>query len=101
VCLSQDRRRDLSGVRPAIHTLISDVSLRQNCLWISTKSSCTSVNDLSRERRPSPDEDRTVLGAVKALAALDPSGYGRDAASAQLEGRTYVMADATSTSFRR
>ena len=34
-----------------------------------------------------------MLGAVKALAALDPTGYGLDAASAQLEGRTYVMAD--------
>ena len=34
-----------------------------------------------------------MLGAVKALAALDPLGYGLDSACAQLEGRTYVMAD--------
>jgi hypothetical protein len=34
-----------------------------------------------------------VLDVVKALAALDPAGCGLDAASAQLEGRTYVMAD--------
>jgi hypothetical protein len=34
-----------------------------------------------------------VLGGVKALAALDPAGCGLDAACAQLEGRTYVMAD--------
>ena len=34
-----------------------------------------------------------MLGIVKALAALDPAGCGLDAASAQLEGRTYVMAD--------
>jgi hypothetical protein len=34
-----------------------------------------------------------VLVAVKALAALDPAGYGLDGACAQLEGRIYVMAD--------
>jgi hypothetical protein len=32
-----------------------------------------------------------VLGAVKALAALDPTGYGLDGACAQLAGRIYVM----------
>jgi len=30
---------------------------------------------------------------VKALAALDPAGFGLDDACAQLEGSTYVMAD--------
>ena len=34
-----------------------------------------------------------MLVAVKALASLDPAGCGLDAACAQLEGRTYVMAD--------
>lgn len=34
-----------------------------------------------------------MLDVVKALAALDPTGRGLDGASAQLEGRTYVMAD--------
>jgi hypothetical protein len=31
------------------------------------------------------DQDRAVLVAVKALAALDPAGFGLDATSAQLE----------------
>jgi hypothetical protein len=35
--------------------------------------------------RPSHDQDRSVLGVVKALAARDPTGFGLDAASAQLE----------------
>ena len=30
---------------------------------------------------------------VKALAALDPAGFGLDDACAQLEGSTYVMAE--------
>jgi hypothetical protein len=34
-----------------------------------------------------------VLGLVKALATLDPSGFGLDDACAQLEGSTYVMAE--------
>ena len=33
-----------------------------------------------------------MLAVVKALASLDPAGCGLDAACAQLEGRTYVMA---------
>ena len=33
-----------------------------------------------------------MLDVVKALAALDPSGFGLDDACAQLEGSTYVMA---------
>ena len=32
-------------------------------------------------------------GVVKALAALDPAGFGLDGACAQLESSTYVMAD--------
>ena len=36
---------------------------------------------------------RAVLDVVKALAALDPAGFGLDDACAQLEGSTYVMAD--------
>ena len=34
-----------------------------------------------------------MLDDVKALAALDPAGFGLDDALAQLEGSTYVMAD--------
>jgi hypothetical protein len=34
-----------------------------------------------------------VLDVVKALAALDPAGFGLDDPCAQLEGRTYVMAE--------
>lgn len=34
-----------------------------------------------------------MLDVVKALPTLDPVGCGLDAASAQREGRTYVMAD--------
>jgi hypothetical protein len=34
-----------------------------------------------------------VLGAVKALAALDPAGFGLDDACAQLESSTYVTAN--------
>jgi hypothetical protein len=34
-----------------------------------------------------------VLGLVKALATLDPSGFGLDDACAQLESSTYVMAE--------
>jgi hypothetical protein len=34
-----------------------------------------------------------VLDVVKALAALDPAGFGLDDACAQLESSTYVMAD--------
>jgi hypothetical protein len=49
------------------------------------------LDDLGRNR-PSHDQDRAVLSVVKALAALDPAGCGLDGASAQLEGRTYVMA---------
>jgi hypothetical protein len=37
--------------------------------------------------------NRAVLDAVKALAALEPSGSGLDGAFAQLERRTYVTAD--------
>ena len=43
--------------------------------------------------RPSHDQRRAVLGIVKALAALDPAGFGLDDACAQLEGSTYVMAE--------
>ena len=34
-----------------------------------------------------------MLGIVKALATLDPSGFGLDDACAQLEGSTYVMSE--------
>ena len=47
----------------------------------------------TRLRRPSHDQRRAVLDVVKALAALDPAGFGLDDACAQLEGSTYVMAD--------
>ena len=44
-------------------------------------------------RRPSHDQRRAVLNVVKALAALDPAGFGLDDACAQLEGSTYVMGE--------
>jgi len=34
-----------------------------------------------------------VLDVGKALAVLDPAGFGLDDACAQLEGSTYVMAE--------
>jgi len=43
--------------------------------------------------RPSHAQRRAVLDVVKALAALDPAGFGLDDACAQLEGSTYVMAE--------
>ena len=51
-------------------------------------------------RRPSHDQRRAVLDVVKALAALDPAGFGLDDACAQLEGSTYVMAEEARRSFR-
>jgi hypothetical protein len=66
---------------------------RANALQIHRGTRCT-FNDHSRQQiGHHQDQDRAVLGVIKALAALDPSGCGLDAASAQLEGRTYVMAD--------
>ena len=47
----------------------------------------------TRLRRPSHDQRRAVLDVVKALAALDPAGFGLDDACAQLEGSTYVMVE--------
>jgi hypothetical protein len=41
-----------------------------------------------------------VLDGVKALAALDPAGFGLDAACAQLEGSTYVWPRKLVASFR-
>jgi hypothetical protein len=41
-----------------------------------------------------------VLDVVKALAALDPAGFGLDDACAQLEGSTYVMAEEPRRIFR-
>ena len=40
----------------------------------------------TRLRRPSHGQRRAVLDVVKALAALDPAGFGLDDACAQLEG---------------
>ena len=52
------------------------------------------LDDHSRQRvGHHHDQNRAVLDGVKALAALDPAGCGLDGASAQLESRTYVMAD--------
>jgi hypothetical protein len=39
----------------------------------------------AKKHRPSHDQDRAVLGVVKAVAALDPAGCGLDDAAAQLE----------------
>ena len=47
------------------------------------------------------DRRRAVLNVVKALAALDPAGFGLDDACAQLESSTYVMAEEVRPHFRR
>jgi hypothetical protein len=76
---------------------------RANALQISYKTRCTSQRasrrSSSTEIGHHQDQDRAVLGAVKALASLDPAGCGLDGVSAQLKGRTYVMADESSSSF--
>jgi hypothetical protein len=59
----------------------------------------TAWRSFSLETGHHDGQDRAVLGVVKALAALDPAGGGLDDASAQLEGRTYVMAKGSSSSF--
>ena len=61
---------------------------RPIALQIPHGTRCTSQRSFSPEVGHHHDQDRAVLGVVKALAALDPSGCGLDAASAQLEGRT-------------
>ena len=71
-------------------SLANSPAIRCETRWTST---CTSRRSLSPEIDHHHDQDRAVLGVVKALAALDPAGCGLDDASAQLEGRTYVMAD--------
>jgi hypothetical protein len=53
---------------------------------------CTSSDAFGEDDRPSHGEVRAVLDVVNALASLDPAGFGLDAASAQFEGRAYVMA---------
>lgn len=55
----------------------------------------------ARLRRPSHRQRRAVLDVVKALAALDPAGFGLDDACAQLEGSTYVMAEEARLPFFR
>jgi len=55
----------------------------------------------AKKHRPSHEEDRAVLDVVKALAMLDPAGFGLDDACAQLEGRIYVMADEARPHFLR
>jgi len=51
----------------------------------------------TRRLRPPHDQRGAVLDVVKALAALDPAGFGLDDACAQLESSTYVIADEVST----
>ena len=58
---------------------------RANAPQIPRETRRTFSRLCSPEHRPSHDQDRAVLGVVKALAALDPAGYGLDGASAQLE----------------
>jgi hypothetical protein len=71
-----------SGHDPA---LTSHISSRQNSPWILRELAALTTMVSVEEHRPSRDHDRAVLGVVKALAALDPAGYGLDGASAQLE----------------
>ena len=72
-----------------------------NSPQIPCRTRCTFQRICSSEHRPSQDQDRAVLGAVNALAALDPAGYGLDGACAQLAGRIYVIAKGSASSFRR
>jgi hypothetical protein len=67
---------------------------------IAREMRCT-LSDGSRRRRPSHEQHRAVLGVIKALAALDPTGFGLDDGCAQLESSTYVMADEARPSFPR
>jgi hypothetical protein len=62
-----------------------DVSSRHNSPQIVATFDGTSADVFGEDHRPSHGEDRAVLGVVKALAALDPAGFGLDPASAQLE----------------
>ena len=74
---------------------------RANAPQIHRETRRTFSRLCSPEHRPSHDQDRAVLGVVKALAALDPSRYGLDGACAQLEGRTYCDGRRSSSSFLR
>jgi hypothetical protein len=70
---------------------------------ITHRTHCPFDADFSfrnRLRWPSHDQHRAVLDVVKALAALDPAGFGLDDACAQLEGSTYVMAEEPRRIFR-
>jgi hypothetical protein len=60
-----------------------------------------SYDDFGTGRWPSHGQNRAVLDVVKALAALDPAGFGLDDICAQLEGSTYVMADEARPHFLR
>ena len=72
------------------------VSSCVNTLQIARGSQCLLDTDSSAVLAgigPSHDQRGAVLDVVKALAALDPAGYGLDDACAQLESSTYVMAE--------
>jgi len=58
-------------------------------------------NDHSRQKSAITTIRIERLDVAKAPAALDPAGCGLDAASAQLEGRTNVMADEARPHFLR
>src|SRR5687767_449346 len=76
-------RCDLCAECTHVVTLCTRCNPSRNAMYFPTM--------ILARSQPSHDQDRVVLGAVKALAALDPTGYGLDGASAQLEGRIYVM----------
>lgn len=69
----------------------------RNALYFSRYFSTFTLPEIGHHHA----QDRAVLGAVKALASLDPVGCGLDGASAQLEGRTYVMAGEARPHFSR
>ena len=58
---------------------------RANAPQIPRETRCSCQRSFSPESGHHHDQDRAVLGVVKALAALDPAGFGLDDASAQLE----------------
>jgi hypothetical protein len=74
----------LANSRCDLRTESTRVITRERAVDTSRNALHFSTTILARNR-PHNDQDRAVLGIVKALAALDPPGCGLDDASAQLE----------------
>jgi hypothetical protein len=93
--------RDLSRILAAICKSIARVLLRANGRRFLAER-VVLLSDYPRQKSAiTMNKDRAVLSVVKALASLDPAGCRLDDTSAQLEGRTYVMADEAPPYFLR